>query len=145
MSSLKNYQNKNENEEPYSLFYVENLLNVIVFVISYNSYSKKGVNEWRNIQDIIRMTFKALCEVVRTQGITIKELEKTVSSKASKTELNSGLNIKANIADVMKTFSEVASNIETRPTLEEIHSYLDEKVSKTDIQVYIYVNQPYIA
>jgi len=83
------------------------------------------------------MTFKALCEVVKSQGVTIKELEKSIGSRASKSELNSGLNIKANIADVMKTFSEVANNIESRPTLEEMHSYLDEKISKTDIQVRI--------
>ena len=93
------------------------------------------MNEWRNIQDIVRSTFKALCEVVRSQGIAIRELEKQVATKASKSELNSGLNIKANVADVMRTFSEVASNIESRPTLEEIQNFLDEKVSKTDLQV----------
>jgi arginine deiminase len=93
------------------------------------------LNEWRNIQDIVRSTFKALCEVVRSQGIAIRELEKQVATKASKSELNSGLNIKANVADVMRTFSEVASNIESRPTLEEIQNFLDEKVSKTDLQV----------
>ena len=73
--------------------------------------------------------------MVRSQGIAIRELEKQVATKASKSELNSGLNIKANVADVMRTFSEVASSIESRPTLEEIQSYLDEKVSKTDLQV----------
>ena len=85
------------------------------------------------------MTFKALSEVVRTQGLKINELEKVINTKASKSELNSGLNIKANIADVMKTFSEAANNIESRPTMEEMQSYLNEKVSKTDIQV-IYLN-----
>jgi hypothetical protein len=35
----------------------------------------------------------------------------------------------------MRTFSEVASSIESKPTIEEIHSYLDEKVSKNDLQV----------
>lgn len=93
------------------------------------------MNEWRNIQDIVRTTIKALCEVVRSQGVSIRELEKQIVTKASKSELNSGLNIKANVADVMRTFSEVASSIESRPTMEEIHSFLDEKVSKNDLQV----------
>jgi hypothetical protein len=79
---------------------------------------------------------KALCEVVRSQGIAIKELEKQVSTKASKSELNSGLNIKANVADVMRTFSEVASSMECRPTHDELQSLLDDKVSKTDLNVY---------
>ena len=30
-----------------------------------------SANEWRNIQDIIRVTFKALSDVVRSQGFTI--------------------------------------------------------------------------
>jgi hypothetical protein len=58
-----------------------------------------------------------------------------MSTKASKSELNSGLNIKANVADVMRTFSEVATSIESRPQMEEIQSYLEEKVSKSDLQV----------
>ena len=93
------------------------------------------MNEWRNIQDIVRTTIKALCEVVRSQGVSIRELEKQIIAKASKSELNSGMNIKANVADVMRTFSEVASSIESKPTIEEIHGYLDEKVSKNDLQV----------
>lgn len=76
-----------------------------------------------------------MCEVVRSQGIAIRELEKQVVTKASKSELNSGLNIKANLADVMRTFSEVVSSIESRPTLEEVQAYHEDKVSKADLQV----------
>ena len=73
---------------------------------------------------------------MKSQGVAIRDLEKQLGTKASKSELNSGLNIKANVADVMRTFSEVASSIETRPTLEEVQNYLDEKVSKSDLQVF---------
>jgi len=47
------------------------------------------------------------------------------------------LNIKANVADVMRTFSEVASSIESRPTLDEVQTLIEEKVSKSDLQVKI--------
>lgn len=80
-----------------------------------------------------------MCEVVRSQGVAIRELEKQITSKASKSELNSGLNIKANVADIMRTFSEVASNIENRPTMEEVQSLLDDKISKADLQVLYYI------
>ncbi len=83
------------------------------------------------------MTFKALTDSVRLQGNAIKELEKQLSTKATKSELNSGLNIKANVADVMRSFSEITSNIESRPSLEEMQSYLEEKISKTDLQYYL--------
>ena len=57
--------------------------------------------------------------------------------KASKTELTSSLNTKANIADIMRTFSEVAQNIENRPTLDELNLLLDDKVSKNDLQSFL--------
>jgi hypothetical protein len=38
----------------------------------------------------------------------------------------------------MRTFSEVASSIETRPTSDEMNALLDEKISKTDLQVNIF-------
>jgi hypothetical protein len=48
--------------DPYSPMIVEDLL--------------QGANEWRNIQDIIRLTFKALTDVVKAQGEALKELER---------------------------------------------------------------------
>jgi hypothetical protein len=82
---------------------------------------------------------------VRSQGIAIRELEKQISNKASKSELNSGLNIKANVADVMRTFSEVASSIESRPTSEEVQILVEDKVSKSDLQVSLFHNQKKIS
>ncbi len=72
---------------------------------------------------------------MRTQGVSIRELEKQISTKASKSELNSGLTLKANVSDVMRTFSEVAASIENRPTIDELHNFLEEKVNKCDLQV----------
>ena len=38
-------------------------------------------DDWKNIQDIIRITLKELTDVVRTQGDTMRELEKQLGSK----------------------------------------------------------------
>ena len=35
----------------------------------------------------------------------------------------------------MRTFSEVASSIELKPTTEEVNGLLEEKVTKTDLKV----------
>jgi len=35
----------------------------------------------------------------------------------------------------MRTFSEVASSIELKPSTEEVNSLLEEKVNKNDLQV----------
>jgi hypothetical protein len=53
--------------DPYSPVIVEDLL--------------QGVNEWRNIQDIIRLTFKALTDVVKAQGEGIREIEKIMPTR----------------------------------------------------------------
>jgi hypothetical protein len=37
-----------------------------------------GNNEWREIPDIVKLTFKAVCDVVRSQGLAIRELERTL-------------------------------------------------------------------
>ena len=49
---ITNSSNNNHRfEEDNSIVYVENLLS--------------GVNEWRNIQEIVRSTFRALTDVIR--------------------------------------------------------------------------------
>ena len=48
----------------------------------------KGVNEWRNIQDIIKTTFKALTDVVKAHGQAIKELEKQMPTRVQKVYQN---------------------------------------------------------
>ncbi len=106
-------------EDPYSPSIAQELL--------------QGTNEWINIQDIVKLTFKALFDVVKTQGDAIHELEQTVPTKANKAELNAGLSLKANISDVSKTFAEVVANVESRATVEEVQGALAEKAARTDL------------
>ena len=40
-----------------------------------------GRNQWRNIQDIVRVTFKEFHDVLRAQGDAIKSLERSIDSK----------------------------------------------------------------
>ncbi|OMJ90025.1 hypothetical protein SteCoe_7704 [Stentor coeruleus] len=47
----------------------------------------RGNNEWLNIQEIVRITFKQLSESIQIQERTIQGLEKQLSLKASKNEV----------------------------------------------------------
>ena len=58
----------------------------------------RGASDWRNIQDIVRLTFKALAEVVKAQGNSIRELERQMPSRVTKVEFHSGLAQKADYA-----------------------------------------------
>lgn len=106
--------------DPYSPVIVDDLLN--------------GINEWRNVQDIVRLTFKALSDVVKAQGATIRELERQMPTKASKAELNSGLAIKANISDVTRQVSDLMASYEGNIRIQEIRDLLEDKVSRNDLQ-----------
>ena len=60
----------------------------------------EGLNDWRNVQDIVRLTFKALSDVIKSQGMSISELEREIGNKVNKVEINTVLNQKVNISDV---------------------------------------------
>lgn len=57
-----------------------------------------------------------------------------MTQKASKTELSSGLSLKANISDISRTISEVTSSLETKLTYDECQSMLRDYVLKSDFQ-----------
>lgn len=60
----------------------------------------QGLNEWRNIQDIVRVTFKAFHDVLKAQGDAIKTLERVMDTKANRNEVSSALAAKASAADL---------------------------------------------
>ncbi|MEW5309245.1 MAG: hypothetical protein WDW38_001144 [Sanguina aurantia] len=60
----------------------------------------QGLNEWRNIQDIVRLTFKAFHDVLKAQGEAMKALERSVDTKAGRTETTLTLQTKANTSEV---------------------------------------------
>jgi hypothetical protein len=90
--------------------------------------------DWINIQDIVRNSLKAVCDTVRMQAEAIKDLERTLATKASKSEVSSGLLQKANVSDVSRTIAEVAANMESKVSLEDLQELLKEKVSSAEFQ-----------
>jgi hypothetical protein len=58
------------------------------------------MNEWRNIQDIVRVTFKAFHDVLKAQGEAIRSLERAVEKKASQREVATALAAKASAAEL---------------------------------------------
>lgn len=43
----------------------------------------KGGNEWRNIQDIVRLTFKAVTDVLKAQGESLMEIERQIPTRVA--------------------------------------------------------------
>ena len=111
--------------DPYSPLIVDDLL--------------KGLSEWRNIQDIVRLTFKALSDVVRMQGQAIHDLERQLPLKVSRSEFTMAISQKASTAEL----SEIHQMLESRVPGLEFQLLQEEKVSRSDIQ-YLLSNKPSI-
>lgn len=99
-----------------------------------------GAGEWRNIQDIIKMTLKAIVDVVKDQGLALTELQNVMYTKANKSELNRALDTKANITDVSNAITEVATQLSERASIDELREYMDDKISKSELQ-YLLTNK----
>ena len=99
-----------------------------------------GGEEWRNIQEIIKMTLKAMSEVVQDQGKAINDLEQIMYTKANKSDLHSSLSTKANVTDVSKAITEVATIIEEKASLEEVNLMMEDKMTKSELQ-YLLTNK----
>lgn len=109
--------------EPYSPGIVEDLIS--------------GLNDWRNVQDIVRLTFKALSDVVKSQGNTVKELELQLPSKAPKSDIAQCLSLKSSYSETIRSLSEVKSILDTKATIDDIYSITEEKVSISEFQYQI--------
>jgi hypothetical protein len=89
----------------------------------------QGVNEWRNIQDIVRATFKALSDVVKTQGVTICRLERQISTiKQSADDVRADLELRATKSEVQRSLADMQFKLDPQQLRIEVES----KVSRTE-------------
>ena len=70
-----------------------------------------GLNEWRNIQDVVRLTFRAFHDVLRAQGEAIQRLEEGAASREDTSDLtrriadlNHQMDLRALKSDVQAAF-----------------------------------------
>ena len=88
-----------------------------------------GLNDWRAVPDIVRLTFKALSDVVKSHTTAIQELELQIATKSNRSELVQ----KANLTDINRLLSEIHSGTDTK-SLETFHILLEEKASRKECQ-----------
>ena len=87
-----------------------------------------GKNEWRNIQDIVRVTFKEFHDVLRAQGDAIKSLERAIDSKADRGELGRGLSrsqlpeVEAALRQLKHISSDIGHQLDLRATKADVHA-----------------------
>ncbi len=86
-----------------------------------------------NIQDVVKLSFKAVHQVLYHHISLIHEIQQVLPAKANKMEVHQQLSSKANLLDMKKTMAEVAANIESRVTYDDAKRMMEEKVSRSDL------------
>ncbi len=91
-----------------------------------------GLNEWRNIQSVVRETFKIFhdvlksnSEAIKSQAAAISRLEKALENKTNKNEIQSSLSLKANTTDI--------ANLNRRLT--DLNRVIDEKAERAEFSL----------
>jgi len=110
-----------------------------------------GINDWKSVQGIVRLTFKELSEVVKAQGSSIKQLQFQIQSMKKEEltdsidDLRSIMNNKVSLQEVVKTKadkSELYESLQNQVSLNQFNDLKDEmKEVKNQLQR-ILVNQP---
>ena len=83
-----------------------------------------GRNQWRNIQDIVRVTFKEFHDVLRAQGDAIKSLERAIDSKelgrgGSRSQLPE---VEAALRQLKHISSDIGHQLDLRATKADVHA-----------------------
>ena len=92
-------------------------------------------SEWTGVSDIIHLSFKAACHVLKAQSDCIKEMEQVLPAKANKQDVNHQMSLKANLEDIQSTMAEIASNIESKVGMEEYHISLVDNVTRAELSL----------
>jgi len=87
-----------------------------------------GLEDWRQIQDVVRSTFKSLHEVMRAQGMRIKQLEQKLGSCVSGREIET---LQVSMSN-KPTFAELSKEIEDRMSELGLRSLKRQMASKVD-------------
>jgi hypothetical protein len=92
-----------------------------------------SLTEWRSVQDIVRLSIKALADTAKSQSNSIKELQYLQTEFALKSEISSSLAMKANLSDLSRTISETRASLDSKVSYEEVRAFNDDKVTRSDL------------
>ncbi len=96
------------------------------------------INNLNSLNNLGGIDISNLQQIISSQGEKIKELERLITTKASRNELNSGLNIKANLTDVMRSIDDLTHRIDTKTNEEDFvdKTYIDNIISTLNNKLY---------
>ena len=117
---MKNYRSpspltkKHTAYDPFHPYMVEDLL--------------QGDMEWRNTQDIVRISFKCLTETIKTQGQAIRELERSLSNRITFSDFHASLAQKMDFAEISESIADLRTRIEGKVSSTDVENIISMQI-----------------
>lgn len=90
-------------------------------------------SEWRDQNEIIPLTFRALTDIIQVHTDSIKDLKSLITTRASKQELTATMSLKANVSDFAKMFEEMSSAMDSKVSISDVSALLKDYAQKKDL------------
>ncbi|KAA6385651.1 MAG: hypothetical protein EZS28_018821 [Streblomastix strix] len=88
-------------------------------------------HDWRNIQEIVRTSFRALFDIIHAQAEKIERLEQ---EKVTVKDFLTALQTKSDVADTNAKFEMVGTFLDAKAGTEDVAVHLDTKADKAELQ-----------
>ena len=93
-----------------------------------------GSDAWTPVQEIVRLNFKALHDVVKAHGEALKSVEKSVANKVSRPEHTAAMTEKVSVNELTTTFEELSRVIDNKADARDTSSIVDRMVNRSEVQ-----------
>ena len=93
-----------------------------------------GSDAWTPVQEIVRLNFKALHDVVKAHGEALKSVEKSVANKVSRPEHTAAMTEKVSVNELTTTFEELSRVIDNKADARDTSSIVDRMVNRGEVQ-----------
>ena len=93
-----------------------------------------GGVEWQPVQEIVRLNFKALHDVVKAHGEALKSVEKAVGSKVNRQEHQALLAEKVSASELSNTFEELSRVIDDKADARDMNALVQRMAGRAEVQ-----------
>ena len=93
-----------------------------------------GSDAWTPVQEIVRLNFKALHDVVKAHGEALKSVEKSVANKVNRQEHTAALTEKVSVNELTTTFEELSRVIDNKADARDTSSIVERMAGRSEVQ-----------
>lgn len=93
----------------------------------------QSTSDWRNIQDIVRLTFKSLIDVLKSHASALRDLEGTMPLKVSKSDVHGLIFNKVDAEELNELRNEIRIRREDTRELDELRDMLQDRPTRSDV------------